>query len=98
MQNPVTNNRPFGLRASLRSITVAVGGALALGWLGVAAAQDVAHGTLAAAIRSAGYPCARVLEKERASEGSSVWRVKCNSGRFSVTMDGDSASAVTPID
>ena len=49
-------------------------------------------------IRAAGYPCARVLEKERASEGSSVWRVKCNSGSFSVTMDGDSASAVTRID
>ena len=64
MQNPVTSDRPFGLRASRRSITVAVGGALALGWLAVAAAQDVAHGTLGAAIRAAGYPCAPCARRD----------------------------------
>jgi hypothetical protein len=73
-------------------------GAVAFGWLIGAAAHEMSNGKLAAAIRANGHPCARVIEKERLSEGSSVWRVRCNSGRFRVTMKGDSASEVVPID
>jgi hypothetical protein len=58
----------------------------------------MSNGKLAATIRAGGHPCQRVIEKERASEGSSVWRVKCNSGHFQVTMKGDSAPEVVPLD
>jgi hypothetical protein len=71
---------------------------IAFGWLVGAAAHEVAAGTLAAAIRASGHPCARVIESERVSEGASVWRVRCNSGRFQVTMKGDSPAEVVPLD
>lgn len=73
-------------------------GAIALGWLTVVTAQEVANGTLAAAIRASGHACQRVIEKERTSEGGSVWRVRCNSGYFQVTMKGDTAVSVVPLD
>lgn len=91
--NGGTKGRP--LRTVLPVVAV---GAIAFGWLMVAAAHDVANGTLAAAIRASGYPCARVLKKERLSESASVWRVHCNSGHFQVTMKGDSASEVVALD
>ena len=85
-----------GSRRRLRAwIPVA---AIGIGWLITAAAQDVANGTLAAAIRASGHPCGRVIEKERVSENASVWRVKCNSGHFQVTMKGNTASEVLPLD
>lgn len=88
-----TKGRP--LRTVLPVVAV---GAIAFGWLMVAAAHDVANGTLAAAIRASGHPCARVLKKERLSETASVWRVHCNSGHFQVTMKGDVASEVVALD
>jgi hypothetical protein len=77
---------------------IAAVGAVALGRMSGAAAEDVAPGKLAATIRASGHPCARVIESERSSEGSSVWRVRCNSGLFQVTLKGDSAAEVVPLD
>ena len=87
------------VRRHLRpSIAVAAMAAIAFGWLTVATAHDVANGTLAAAIRASGHPCQRVIEKERTSKSSSVWRVRCNSGYFEVTMKGDTATSVVTVD
>ena len=98
MQNSAIANSASGRRI-LRNLTLVIGvGAVAFGWLIGAAAHEISNGKLAAAIRANGHPCARVIEKERSSEGSSVWRVRCNSGRFRVTMKGDSATEVVPID
>ena len=79
---------------------VAALGALALGWFTAVPAQDIANGTLAGAIRSTNQPCGRVLDKERLSENPPVWRVRCNSGHYDVTMNDDrvTAAAVVPID
>ena len=85
-------------RPSRTVLPVVAVGAIAFGWLMVAAAHDVANGTLAAAIRASGHPCARVIKKERLSGSESVWRVHCNSGHFQVTMKGDSASEVVALD
>ena len=98
MQSLAMTNNVSGRQILRTSILVAAMGAVALGWLTGAAAHEVSNGKLAAAIRASGNPCARVIEKERSSEGSSVWRVRCNSGRFQVTMKGDSATEVVPID
>ncbi len=98
MQSPARTNSASGRRILRTSIPVAAMGVIAFGWLIGVAAQDVSNGELAAAIRASGKPCARVIEKERSSEKSSVWRVRCNSGHFQVTMKGDSASEVVPID
>ena len=87
-----------GRRQWRSSLAVTALGALALGWLTVVPAQDVANGTLAGAIRSSDQPCDRVLEKERLSESPAVWRVRCNSGHYEVTMNGDTATAVVSID
>ena len=63
---------------------------------------EVAAGSLAAAIREAGHPCAHVIESERskegAAEGFTVWKVRCNSGSFKVTFKGDTGSDVVPLD
>ena len=87
-----------GRRQWRSSLAVTAVGALALGWLTVVPAQDVANGTLAGAIRSSDQPCDRVIEKERLSESPAVWRVRCNSGHYEVTMKGDTATAVVSID
>ena len=98
MQNSAIANSASGRRI-LRNLTLVIAvGAVAFGWLIGAAAHEMSNGKLAAAIRANGHPCARVIEKQRSSEGSSVWRVRCNSGRFRVTMKGDSATEVVPID
>ena len=80
------------------SIAVATLGLLAVGWLTVVPAQDMANGTLAGAIRASNQPCDRVLEKKRVSEKPAVWRVRCNSGHYEVTMTDDTATAVVSID
>ncbi len=98
MRYPITTDRVSGQPLFRTSVLVAAVAAVAFGWLVEAAAHDVADGTLAAAIRASGHPCARVIEKERSGEGSSIWRVRCNSGRFQVTMKGDSTAEVVPID
>ena len=87
------DSRKRQLRPSIAATAMA---AIAFGWLTVATAHDVADGTLAAAIRASGHPCQRVIEKE--SKGSSVWRVRCNSGYFEVTMKGDTATSVVTVD
>ena len=67
-----------------------------------AADEEVAAGSVAAAIREAGYPCAHVISMERAIEGAkegfTVWQVRCNSGNFKVTFKGDTGSEVVPVD
>ena len=98
MKRQPTMNRDSGTRPWRPSIAMAAMGAIAFGWLTVVTAHDVANGTLAAAIRSSGHPCDRVIEKERSGESASVWRVRCNSGRFLVTMKGDVASEVVALD
>lgn len=60
------------------------------------AAQEVAAGTLAAAIRSSGHPCARIVEST--NEGSWQWKVRCNSGWYRVTKNKDATLEVTPLD
>jgi hypothetical protein len=98
MQSPAIINGASGRRILRASIPVAALSVVAFGWLIGAAAQEVSNGKLAAVIRASGYPCAHVIKKERSSEGSSVWRVHCNSGHFQVTLKGDSAPEVVPID
>jgi len=98
MQRAAIADSASGRRILRTSILVTAVGAVAFGWLIGAAAHEMSNGKLAAAIRANGHPCARVIEKERSSEGSSVWRVRCNSGRFRVTMKSDSTAEVVPID
>ena len=59
-------------------------------------ALDVSHGELAGAIRSASYPCARVINVD--SNGENAWIVQCNSGKFNVTRDLNGDFAVTQTD
>ena len=75
-----------------------IAGSVAFGCLTGALAGDVPDGALSAAIRSSGHPCAKVVEKEASSGGSSVWQVRCNSGRFQVTQKDDSTFAVVVLD
>ena len=96
MKRQRTTNSDSGRRQWRPSIPVAAMAAIASGWLSVATAHDVANGTLAAAIRASGQPCDRVIEKE--SKGASVWRVRCNSGYFEVTMKGNTATSVVAVD
>jgi hypothetical protein len=58
-----------------------------------ATAEEMSHGEMAAAIRSADYPCAHVLGLE--SSGDNAWSVDCNSGTFLVTRNEDGSYAVT---
>lgn len=68
-------------------------------WFAAAAAQDTPRGKLAGAIRSSGQACARVVEVEQVSQdssGATIYRVRCNSGLFQVTMkDGAPAEVVS---
>ena len=57
-------------------------------------AQSASRGELAAAIRSAGHPCARVVEVEET--GDSSWRVRCNAGVYRVSRDKVGEFAVSP--
>lgn len=51
------------------------------------AAEIVSNGEMAAAIRSADYPCDHVLEMQ--ATGENVWRVQCNSGTYQVNRDAN---------
>jgi len=66
------------------------------GLLSQAAAADVSHGEMAAAIRSADYPCAQVLQVD--SVGDDAWVVQCNSGKFNVSRDQNGDLKVTRTD
>lgn len=83
------------LRSELRAWRAMLA-AMAIGASSVAAAQDIADGTLAAAIRSSGHPCSHVVES--INEGPSVWKVKCNAGWYRVSKNPDATLAVTALD
>jgi hypothetical protein len=63
----------------------------------VSFAQAPSYGELAAAIRSADFPCARVIETF-AADGDSTWNVQCNSGNFLVSQDKDGNYSVSKAD
>ena len=48
-------------------------------------ASEMTYGEMQAAIRSANFPCANVIDLESSKENS--WIVKCNSGKYRVTRD-----------
>lgn len=48
-------------------------------------ATEMDHGEMVAAIRSADYPCQRVLELQ--DTGENTWLVQCNSGTYQVTRE-----------
>ncbi|MGD8619040.1 MAG: hypothetical protein PVH54_07590 [Gammaproteobacteria bacterium] len=48
-------------------------------------AAEVNNGEMAAAIRSADYPCDHVLDMQTVEDND--WRVQCNSGTYQVTRD-----------
>jgi hypothetical protein len=56
------------------------------------AAKTVSDGEMAAAIRSADYPCDHVLQMQAAGDNS--WRVQCNSGTYQVTRDANGQFSV----
>lgn len=56
-------------------------------------ADEMSHGEMAGIIRAADHPCARVLELK--SVGKNSWKVKCNSGNFSVIRNADGEYNVT---
>jgi hypothetical protein len=58
-------------------------------------ASDMTYGEMAGIIRSADYPCARVLELEQT--GNNTWIVKCNAGSYSVGKLADGHYAVDEI-
>lgn len=84
----------LSMRDALKTLFVA--GAITIGGTSSIGAQEVAAGTLAAAIRSSGYPCSRVIEST--NEGSWQWKVRCNSGWYRVTKNKDATLEVTPLD
>jgi hypothetical protein len=96
MQNSIVNKNSLKQRRWRNSIVAAVVCVIAVGWLTSATGQDVANGTLAGIIRASDHACDRVIEKERVS--ASVWRVRCNSGQFQVTMNENGNSEVVPLD
>jgi hypothetical protein len=55
-------------------------------------AAEVNDGELAAAIRSADYPCEHVLGQQ--ATGDNDWRVQCNSGTYLVTRDANGQFSV----
>jgi len=59
-------------------------------------ATETSHGEMAAAIRSANYPCAHVLGLQNA--GENAWSVECNSGKFRVSRDQDGNYTVSQTD
>jgi hypothetical protein len=86
--NPIRSNG-FMNRKPANSIRrlVIVGMAAISASLTTGSIADAAppHGTLAAAIRTAGLPCAHVIEVQPAGEES--WTVHCNSGTYTVARD-----------
>ena len=55
-------------------------------------ATEMAHGDMVAIIRSADYPCQRVLELQDTANDS--WRVQCNSGVYLVSRDANGQFSV----
>lgn len=69
-----------------------------VGWTADTAAQDVAAGQLAAAIRANHHPCQHVIEQQTVSQSPTILRVRCNSGVFKVKISDGSVSDVEPVD
>jgi ABC-type sugar transport system substrate-binding protein len=55
-------------------------------------AAEMSHGEMAAAIRSADYPCRHVLQLQ--ASGDNSWYVQCNSGMYKVTRDANGQFSV----
>jgi len=68
---------------NLQRICLALTTALAL--VQPASAAEVSKGEMAAAIRSADYPCHHVMDMQAIEDDD--WRVQCNSGTYQVTRD-----------
>ena len=60
----------------------------------LALAEEMDHGTLAAAIRSADMPCNHVISASQSAENT--WSVQCNSGTYEVTREEVSSSKGHP--
>ncbi len=58
-------------------------------------ASEMTHGEMQAAIRSANFPCAQVINLEGSGDS---WSVKCNSGSFRVTRDQNGKFAVSKVE
>ena len=78
------------------NIKLLFGLATLLATMSVAFAQTPGNGELAAAIRSADFPCAHVIEV--AASGDNAWRVQCNSGTFVVRKAETGEYSVSPSD
>jgi len=59
-------------------------------------AAEVSDGEMAAAIRSADYPCEHVLGQQ--ASGDNIWRVQCNSGTYLVSRDANGQFSVVKTD
>jgi hypothetical protein len=68
----------------------------ALALLRPAAATGISYGDMAAAIRSAGYPCKHVLELQ--VTGDNAWLVQCNAGTYQVSRDANDEFSVVMTD
>jgi len=53
-------------------------------------AEEMDHGTLAAAVRSADFPCNHVISVTESA--ANTWSVQCNAGTYEVTRDEVSSS------
>lgn len=59
-------------------------------------ATEMDHGVMVAAIRSADFPCQRVLEMQ--DTGNNTWLVQCNSGTYQVTREASGNYSVVKAD
>ena len=59
-------------------------------------AEEITHGEMAAAIRSADFPCAHVLELQKT--GKNTWKVACNAGPYIVSKSSDGQYTVSAIE
>ncbi len=78
----------------LQRISLALTTTLAL--VQPAFAAEMNDGEMAAAIRSADYPCQQVLELQ--AIGDNGWRVRCNSGIYQVSRDANGQFSVVKTD
>jgi hypothetical protein len=63
--------------------------------ISVLKASEMSHGYISGIIRSAGHPCAHILELHQINENS--WKAVCNAGPYSVTKISDDQYSVTPL-
>jgi hypothetical protein len=80
----------------MRKLTILIAMLIALPFAQHLFADEMSQGEMAGIIRSASYPCAKVLTVQ--SSGESSWAVECNSGRFHVSKNSDGQFSVSAID